>query len=71
MISDIIKQLLQYIIIELNKRDNIDTIKKNIIIPMINNSYYSLRSYIFFIMGFLGLQFIIILAILIILLKKN
>jgi uncharacterized protein YaaW (UPF0174 family) len=44
--KQIVEKILDNVIIEVNKRENIDKIKKNIIEPIIHNTVYEMYPYI-------------------------
>ena len=71
MLTNVINILIQNLSKEINKKENIDKIEKNVILPIIMKCYNRFGNYIVFTLLVLILQFIMIFYILILLIQKN
>lgn len=71
MINNLIDRIINRLIIEIKKENNMNKIENYILLPIFNRFYYKFGNYIVFTFLIFIFQFIIIFYILIILLNKN
>ena len=71
MLTNLINTILKNLIIEFNKKETIERIEKNIILPIIINCYNRFGNYIVFTLLLFILQFVMIFYILIIIIQKK
>ena len=71
MLTNIVNILIKNISAELQKKETIKKIEKNVILPIIMKCYYRFGNYIVFTLLLFILQFIMIFYILILIIQKN